>query len=180
MITSRPLNVAPASGVPPCTIDRHQPALHESTKVKSCCHIPTVASCLTDESSLCTRCGVHRPPPCTHPISLDHGLQVHFPTRLITASKCISKLARLRPAGFHEHGLQVHLQTRSITISGCISKSIWTRPRSVSLNTLDSHLQEHLQTRSITASEYLSEFTPSSFSGAPRIAIKHRPQAVQI
>ena len=35
MITSWPLNVASASGVPPYTIDRHQPALHESLKVKS-------------------------------------------------------------------------------------------------------------------------------------------------
>jgi len=34
MITSWPLNVASASGIPPYTIDRHQPALHESSKVK--------------------------------------------------------------------------------------------------------------------------------------------------
>jgi len=39
-----PLNVASASGMPPYMIDRHQPALHESSKVKSPCHIPTVAS----------------------------------------------------------------------------------------------------------------------------------------
>jgi len=44
MITSWPLNLASASGVPPYTIDRQQPALHESSKVKSPCHIPTVAS----------------------------------------------------------------------------------------------------------------------------------------
>jgi len=44
MITCWPLNVASASGVPPYTIDRHQPALHESLKVKAHCHIPTVAS----------------------------------------------------------------------------------------------------------------------------------------
>jgi len=49
MITCWPLNVASASGVPPYMIDRHQPALHESSKVKSHCHIPTVASELTDE-----------------------------------------------------------------------------------------------------------------------------------
>jgi len=34
MITSWPLIVASASGVPPYTIDRHQPALHQSSKVK--------------------------------------------------------------------------------------------------------------------------------------------------
>jgi len=38
MITSWPLNVAAASGVPPYMIDRHQPALHESSKVS---HIVT-------------------------------------------------------------------------------------------------------------------------------------------
>jgi len=32
MITSWPLNVVSASGVPPCTIDCHQPALHKSLK----------------------------------------------------------------------------------------------------------------------------------------------------
>jgi len=44
IITSWPLNIAWASGVPPYTIDCHQPALHESSKVKLPCHIPTVAS----------------------------------------------------------------------------------------------------------------------------------------
>ena len=44
MIRSWPLNVASASGVPPYTIDRHQPALYETWKVQSPCHIPTVAS----------------------------------------------------------------------------------------------------------------------------------------
>jgi len=44
MITRWPLNVASASGVPPYTIDYHQPALHDSSKVKSHFHIPTVAS----------------------------------------------------------------------------------------------------------------------------------------
>jgi len=44
MIGSWPLNVASASGVLPFTIDRQQPALHESSKVKSACYIPTVAS----------------------------------------------------------------------------------------------------------------------------------------
>jgi hypothetical protein len=43
-ITSSPLNVISASGVPPYKIDRHQPAPLESLKVKSPRHIPTVAS----------------------------------------------------------------------------------------------------------------------------------------
>ena len=44
MIMSWPLNVASASGVLRYTIDRHQPAVHDRSKVKSHCHIPTVAS----------------------------------------------------------------------------------------------------------------------------------------
>jgi len=49
MIMSWPLNVASASSVPPYMINLHQPALHESSRVKSPCHIPTVASQLADE-----------------------------------------------------------------------------------------------------------------------------------
>ena len=45
---------------------------------------------------------------------------------------------------------------------------------------LDYCLQVHLQTRSVTASEYISEFTRMSFLGAPEIALKHRLQPVQI
>jgi len=131
-------------------------------------------------------------------------LQVLVQSRSITASKCISRLARLRAPRSHDHclqvhisklarsrppsvspnsldyGLQVHLQTRSITISECISKFTRSRPPSVSPNTLDYRLQVHLQIRSITALEYISEFTRSSFTGAPRIALKHRLQPVQI
>ena len=40
MITSWPLNVASASVVPPYTIDHHQPALHEGSKVKSLVPFP--------------------------------------------------------------------------------------------------------------------------------------------
>jgi len=43
------MKVVSASGVPPFTIDCHQPALHETSQVKSHCHIPTVASKLSDE-----------------------------------------------------------------------------------------------------------------------------------
>jgi len=49
IITSSSLNVASASSVPPYMIDLHQPALNESSKVKSPCHIPMVASLPTDE-----------------------------------------------------------------------------------------------------------------------------------
>jgi len=101
-----------------------------------------------------------RPPPNTPPISLHQGLQVHLQTRSITASKCISKLARLwptislehvlyvrtimalkciykvtwlQPPSSHNHGLQVHLQTRLITACKCVSKLAQSQPPSTSL-----------------------------------------------
>jgi len=96
-------------------------------------------------------------------------LQVLVQSRTITASK-------------------VYHQTRSITASKfarswppkCISKPARSRPPIVSPNSLDCGLQVHLQTRSITASKCISEVTRSSFSGATRIALKHRLQPVQI
>jgi len=147
--------------MPPYTIDCHRPACHESSKVKSTCHMPTFASQLTDDLSLSTWCTIHRPRPSTRPISLDHrlrsvsppsleyGLQVHLQSCSISASQCISKLARLRPSCSHDHGLQVHLQTRSIVASNCISKLTRLRPTSLH----DHGRLVHLETRSIMASE---------------------------
>jgi len=113
---------------------------------------------------------------CIFPNSLDHSLQVYLQTGWITASN----FARSWPpsASTHslDHGLQVHLQTHLITAFKCISKLAWLRPPS----SLDNGLQVHLQTHPITASECISEFTRSSFSGAPRIALKHCLQPVQI
>jgi len=175
MITSWPLNVAWTSGMPPYTTDRHQPALQESSKVTSPCHVPTVASILTDEKCLLSRRAVHLLPISTHTHSLDFGIQ----TRLTTASKCISKLARLQPPSSHVHDLHVHVHTGSITISEGISKFTRLRPQSVSPNMLDYRLQVCLQTCSITASECISEFTRLSFLGAARIVLTHRLQQVQ-
>ena len=108
-------------------------------------------------------------PPSPSTNSIDHGLLVHLHTRSIAASKCISRLARLRPECSQNHGLHVHIPNLA-----------QSQPPSVSPNTLDYRLQVHLQSRSITASEYISEFTRSSFSGTPRIALKLRLQPVQI
>jgi len=111
------VNVASASGVPPYTIDRHQLACHESSNVKSPCHIPTFASQLTDEWSLSTRHTIQRPALSARPISLDHGLQSVLPNSL-------------------DHGLQVYLQTHSITAS----KFAQSWPPSAFLNSLDHSL----------------------------------------
>jgi len=66
------------------------------------------------------------------------------------ASKCISRLARLRHASLHDHGLQVH-----------ITRLARSRPPSVSPNSLDYRLQVYLQTRSITACKCISRLARS-------------------
>jgi len=194
------MNVASASGVPPHTIDRHQPALHESSMVKSPCHIPTVASWLTDERSFSTRRAVHRLPPSTRPNSLNYGLQVHLQSHSNTASKCISKLARLHLPTSHHRGLEVHisklaelwppcvgpnsldygLEVRMIKASTCIYTLPWFLPPSASPNSLDHGHLVSLQPRSVTGSECIAEFTRSSFSRSPRIALQHSLQPIQI
>jgi len=115
-------------------------------------------------------------PPSVSLNSLDYSLQVHT----IMASKCISKLTRSRPRSVSPNTLDYGLQVRTITASKCIYKLAWSQPPTVCPNMLYDGLQVHLQTRSITASEWIPEFTQSSFSGAPRIALKHRLQSVQI
>jgi hypothetical protein len=103
-----------------------------------------------------------------------------LPVLVQTRSIMASKLARSWPPSASpnllDRGLQVHLGTRSITAFKCTSTLARLRPPS----SHDHGLQVHLQTRSITTSEDISEFTRSSFSGAPQIALKHRLQPVQI
>jgi len=75
----------------------------------------------------------------------------YLQARSIAASQCISKPARSQPTSASpnslDHRLKVHLQ---LALS-C--------PPSASLSSLDPGLQVHLQTRSVTASNYISEFT---------------------
>jgi len=96
------------------------------------------------------------PPSGITPNSLDYGLQVYLQTRSITACKCNSELARLRPPSSHEHGLQVHLQTRSILASKCISEFTRSTSPSASLSSLDLRLQVHLCVHSISVSKCIS------------------------
>ena len=127
-------------------------------------------------------------PRSASPILLRRGLQVHLQTGLITASKLpdhgpqvhtIVASKYISPIAL-DHGLQVHLQSRSIAASKWLSKPTQLPPPTASTKSLDHALGVHLQTRSITATECISEFTRSSISGAPRIAVKHRLQPVQI
>jgi len=76
------------------------------------------------------------PPPGPPPISHDHGLQVHLPSRLITAYKCLSELTRSQspsasPNSLHP-GLQVHLWVHSISVSKRIFKHTRSWPPSTS------------------------------------------------
>jgi len=123
-------------------------------------------------------------PPSVSPNSLNYGLHKCFSKLPLTISECISKFTRSRPPSASpnslDYGLHVHLQTLSMTACNCISTLARLRPPCVSPNTLDYRLQVHLQSRSIMATECSSEFTRSSFSGAPRIALKRRLQPIQI
>jgi len=155
-ISSWPVNVTSASGIPPFQSTATSQFSIRASKVKSPCHIPTVASWLTDELG-----------PGVPSIAC---LQVLVQSRWMTASKCISKLAWSWPQracpNSPDHGLQVSL----IMASKCISKLAWSWPACASLTSFDLSLQLNLQTRSITASKCIAEFTrsPSPSASATR------------
>jgi hypothetical protein len=102
------------------------------------------------------------------PNSLGHSLGVHLQTRSFTGSKCIfwvpsisasrcvSGLAQLRPAISHHHGLQVHLQTRSIQASKLISEFTRSQSPSAYSNLLNYGLPVHLGVHSISVSKCIS------------------------
>jgi len=81
------------------------------------------------------------PPKCISKLARLRPPYAYLQTRLITASKCISKLARsrFRSASLSslDQGLQVYLQIRWITASKCISKLARSQPRRGSLSSLD-------------------------------------------
>jgi len=92
---------------------------------------------------------------CSIPLrSLHHTLQVYLLIRLITASKCITKLAWLRTPTAHYHVIQVHLQTRPITASKCAPS--WTA--SESANMLERYHRVHLYIHSFTAAKCISNY----------------------
>jgi len=93
------------------------------------------------------------PPRSTPPFLDDHVLQKHLWSRSITASKRISKHARLGPLSLYHDGLQVHLQTGAIMASKFISKLAQSQPPSASSDSLDQSLQEYLQSPMLTASK---------------------------
>jgi len=88
-------------------------------------------------------------------------LQVLFQSHSITASKCISKLARSQAPSVSPNSLDYGLQVHTITASKCIPEFTWSWPPSASLSSLDLGLQVHLQTRSVTASKCISKLARS-------------------
>jgi len=133
MMKSWPLNVASTSGVPPYKINCHQPALYVSSMVQSPCHIPTVASQLTDKESLITQRTVHWPPRSSLSMLLNRGLQELLQSRPIMASNWISELTRLGPLCLNDRGFQVPFETCSIPAS----KFAWSWPQCAYQNSLD-------------------------------------------
>jgi len=87
----------------------------------------------------------------------------YLQTRLITASRCISKLSWWWPPSVSpnllDYALPVHLQPCSFTIAESISMSTRSQPASVCPNMLDFRHKVHLHTYSTTALECISEFT---------------------
>jgi len=90
-------------------------------------------------------------PPSASPNSLYYGLQV----RMFIAFMCVYKLSpswsRSASLSSLDHGLQMYFQIPSITISKIISKRTQSRPQSVSLSSLDCHIQTHVELLSSTA-----------------------------
>jgi hypothetical protein len=114
-----------------------------------------------------------------------HRLQEAVEFHSIPAIKYTSKLARSRPASLSLTSLDYSLHGRLSMVYKCFSTlTLWRcrcAPRcllnhslqGVFPSMLNYHHQVHHQTSSISASEGISEFAPSSWSGAPRNAVKH-------
>jgi len=159
LISSWPLNLASASGVPPYRLTATSQFSIRESKVKLPRHIPTVLSQLSDEDSLSTWRASHRSPQINH-------LQVLLQSRSIIACyKSIRKLARSRPRSVSlsslNPGLQLHPQTRSITASKCISEFTRPRPLSASPNSLDHGLPVHLWVHWIAVSNCICKLARS-------------------
>jgi hypothetical protein len=163
MIISWTMNVASTSDVP----------LHETSKEKSTCHIPTVASWLSDETSLRIWHGVLSLPLSTYPKSLDYSLSVYLQTPSIT----ISKLARSQPPSVSPKSLnrclQVYLRTHSTTACMYVSKQARLRYSSSHDHVLQLHLHTCLITTSATCTSVQESHTnlpdtPVDFIGTPK------------
>jgi len=158
IIMSWPLSGGSASGVPPYTINRHQPALHKTSMVNSPSNIPKFASWLPDKEFVHTRCDVHRWSPNSSPISLDHALQVYIQTCSIMASKCISKHAPSWSPNVSPDSLDYGLLVPTIMVSKFISKLCWSRPPSAHQHCLDVPVSKLPQTYGSSVSPMVLDY----------------------
>jgi len=184
MITNWPLNVASASGVCPYTIYRHQPSSPWELRGKvtlshsHSCELTNwwiVSQHPARHLWTATKysCNLARwQPPSASPNPLDHDLQVHLQTSLITASKVhpetssitaskyISKLTQLLPP-IHTvmaSTPSAYLQTHLSRASKCMSNLAQSRPRSISLSSLDLDFQAHLDLLWCTACSQVQRY----------------------
>jgi len=120
---------------------------------------------LWDDSLMTSKC-ISKLDRSRHPSSHNHGLHVHLQTRsimasksisefnLISASRCILKLARSRPPS-------------------ASLRSTRSRPPSASPNLLDRGLHVHLSVHRITAFKCISMFSQSASPGAHEITLQY-------
>jgi len=104
-------------------------------------------------------------------------IQVVVQSRTITASKCISKLARSRPPSVSPTSLDYCLQVRTSMASRCISKLARLRSCSASLSSLDRGLQVYLEIPSITDSKCISKVARSQPRSIPLTSLDRHFQA---
>jgi len=123
------------------------------------------------------------------PNTVGQDLHVYLPTRMITATQCVSKVARLWPRNSSAKLLNYILQVCTIMSSKYIFKLI----KSWLLRSHDYGLKEYSQIHSITASMFPSLWPPSSYvqtcaitasKGTSKLAPLHPPSlhcvAVQV
>jgi len=113
-----------------------------------------VASKLTYENGLSSKCAIHWLPQCTDPIALDYSLQVHT----IVASNWISKLTELRTPTLLKQSLHMYLHTCSIRAPKCSMNLAPLWSPTVPPNSHHDSLQEHPQSHLITISECIYKF----------------------
>jgi len=124
------------------------------------CTLPSIVSPISLNCSLQVRAIMASK--CISPNSHDDGLLVHHQTRSITATSCISKLARLWPPSSHDHGLLVY-----------VFKLPQSWPPGVPPSLLNLGLQQYRQWCSVRASKEISKLARSSPQSVSLITHSH-------
>jgi hypothetical protein len=161
--------------IPRSTVSRSQPASHLSSVYAPCCtQFPSFPQLrlnqwlvfqlplgLLPDLPPPDRPLSDRPPPIPPPILIDCGLEVDLQCHSIMASKCISKLTRVRTGKASPCSLDPRLHVPHQTDLITASKFAWSWPSSESSTSLNHGFQWHHYTRSIMATKCFSTFNPS-------------------